>query len=114
MVGRMWRGVTRADDAERYAAYIERTGLREYRATPGNRGAWLLHRVDGDHAEFLTISLWDSVESIRAFAGDDVEQAVFYPEDDAFLVERDVVASHWHVTEPPGGDAPDRTDSLDR
>jgi heme-degrading monooxygenase HmoA len=114
MIGRTWRGVTRADDAERYAAYIERTGLRQYRATPGNRGAWLLHRVDGDRAEFLAISLWDSVQSIAAFAGHDVEQAVFYPEDDAFLVERDVVAHHWQVTEPVPPVASNRRDQHKR
>jgi heme-degrading monooxygenase HmoA len=100
MIGRTWEGATRAADAGEYAAYIEGTGLAAYRATPGNRGAWLLHRVEGDTARFLAISLWDSVDEIRAFAGDDVERAVFYPEDDRFLVERDLTARHWEVTAP--------------
>jgi heme-degrading monooxygenase HmoA len=58
-----------------------------YRNTPGNRGAWMLRRDDGDRSEIVTFSLWESREHIKAFAGDDVEQAVFYPEDDRFLVE---------------------------
>jgi heme-degrading monooxygenase HmoA len=40
------------------------------RADPGNRGAWMLRRDQGDRTEFLTLSLWDSVDAIRAFAGD--------------------------------------------
>ena len=45
-------------------------------------GAWLLYRVDGDRAEILTVSLWELMDAIHGFAGDDIEQAVFYPEDD--------------------------------
>ncbi len=101
MIARTWRGTTRAADAERYAAYIEETGLQEYRATPGNQGAWLLYRVDGDVAHFLAISLWDSMEAVRAFAGEQVERAVFYPQDDEMLVERDLHADHWSVREAP-------------
>jgi hypothetical protein len=41
--------------------------------------------------------LWDSLEAVRAFAGDDRQTAVFSPEDDRFLVERDPVATHHQV-----------------
>jgi len=100
VIARPWRGTVRAEDAERYAAYIQETGLAGYAATPGNRGAYLLHRVVGDQAEVLTVSFWESLEAIRGFAGDDIERAVFYPEDDRFLVERDLEAHHWVVVEP--------------
>jgi hypothetical protein len=105
VIARTWRGAVRADDAEEYAAYIRGTGLREYAATAGNRGAWLLYRVDGYRAEVLTLSLWDSLEAIAGFAGDDIERAVFYPEDDRFLIERDLEARHWVVggTAEPAG-----------
>ena len=89
------------EDAEAYADYIEMTGLAEYIATPGNRGAWLLHRVDGDRAEFLAVSLWESRDSIAAFAGEDIETAVFYPEDDRFLIDRETKSLHYEVTLPP-------------
>jgi heme-degrading monooxygenase HmoA len=97
MVARIWRGWTRRKDADAYVAYIEETGLSEYRATPGNRGAWMLRRDDGERTEFVTLSFWDSLEAIRGFAGDDVERAVFYPEDDKFLVEREETVTHWDV-----------------
>ena len=94
---RTWRGWTRAEDADRYVAYLRETGLSEYRATPGNRGAWILRRDVGDRCEFVTVSVWDSLDDVRGFAGDDLERAVFYPEDDAFLVERETVVDHWEL-----------------
>ena len=68
-----------------------------YAATPGNLGAWLMYRIEGDRAEVQTLSLWASMDAIHGFAGGDVERAVFYPEDDRFLVDRDLVAHHWVV-----------------
>ena len=97
MIARIGEGAARRDDAAAYADYIGSTGMAEYRATPGNHGAWMLRRDEGDRAEIITFSLWDSRESIRAFAGDDIDQAVFYPEDDRFLIERDLTVRHYGV-----------------
>jgi heme-degrading monooxygenase HmoA len=83
MIARIWRGWTAPEE--------------------GNRGLSILHRRDGDREEFLTISLWDSLESIRAFAGDDIQRAVFYPEDDRYLVERELTVSHFEYV-PTGTD----------
>jgi heme-degrading monooxygenase HmoA len=71
--------------------------------TPGNRGFSVLHRPDGDREEFLTISLWESLDVIRAFAGDDIDRAVFYPEDERYLVERELTVSHFEYV-PTGTD----------
>ena len=76
MIARIWSGAVRLDDADVYADYIRQTGFAEYAQTPGNRGAWMLRRDQGDRSEFIALSLWDSVEAIRAFAGDDIEAAV--------------------------------------
>ena len=100
MIARIWRGAVRADDAAAYAGYIQETGVEGYRTTPGNRGAWALWRVEGDRAEFVTVSFWESREAIEGFAGRDIETAVFYPEDDRFLVERDLTAYHYEVAGP--------------
>jgi heme-degrading monooxygenase HmoA len=97
VVARIWRGAVRAEDADEYVRYIEETGLREYRETAGNRGAWLLRRLEGDRCEIVTLSFWDSIEAIHAFAGDDVERAVYYPEDERFLVEHDDRVTHWEL-----------------
>ncbi|HEX6938970.1 MAG TPA: antibiotic biosynthesis monooxygenase [Longimicrobiales bacterium] len=91
------RVVEWAEDAEAYAAYLEETGLAEYRATPGNRGVLALRRVVEGRAEFLLISFWESEEAIRRFAGDSIERAVFYPEDDRFLIDRDLHVHHHEV-----------------
>jgi heme-degrading monooxygenase HmoA len=93
---RMWRGAVRTQDRDAYVAYIERTGMREYRKTPGNLDAWMLTRdlVDG-LTEILTVSRWESMDAIRGFAGDDIERAVYYPEDDRYLIERDDVVRHY-------------------
>ena len=48
MIARIWRGAVRAPDADEYTAYIRDTGIAEYLQTPGNRGAWMLRRDDGD------------------------------------------------------------------
>lgn len=93
----MWRGVTAARDADAYIGYLERTGLAEYRATPGNVAAYLLRRDLGETTEFVTFSLWESLDAVRRFAGEDPERAVFYPEDDRFLIARDLTVTHYQV-----------------
>jgi heme-degrading monooxygenase HmoA len=97
MIARAWQGAVRRADAEEYARYIHDTGFAEYGRTPGNRGAWMLRRDDGDRTEFITLSLWESVEAIRAFAGDDIEAAVLYPEDERFLIDGESTVTHYDV-----------------
>jgi heme-degrading monooxygenase HmoA len=97
MIARTWWGATRADDADAYLEYLERTGFSEYRKTPGNRSVLGLRRIINGRAEFLLISLWDSEAAIRGFAGQDIAKAVFYPEDERFLIDRDNHVSHYEV-----------------
>ena len=97
MIARTWAGATRASDADAYLDYLHATGLAEYRATPGNRGVLALRRIAGDRAEFLLLTLWESEEAIRRFAGDDIERAVFYPEDDRYLIARDEKVRHYQM-----------------
>jgi heme-degrading monooxygenase HmoA len=97
MIARTWRGAVRAEDAEAYLQYLHATGFAGFRETPGNRGALGLRRIVGGRAEFLLVSFWESEDAIRAFAGDDIERAVFYPEDERFLVERETRVSHFEV-----------------
>ena len=97
MVARTWRGWTRREDADAYVEYLERTGMRAYRGTPGNLGAWILRHDEGARTEFVTLTFWESLDAIRGFAGEDVERAVFYAEDDRFLVAREETVTHWQV-----------------
>jgi heme-degrading monooxygenase HmoA len=102
MIARIWRGITRESDKDTYFAYLQATGLKEYPAIPGNRGVWTLRRVADGKCEFTLISLWDSMDAIQAFAGPDPEKAVFYPEDDNFLVEKGPLVQHYEVLSAPG------------
>lgn len=97
MIARTWTGAVRAEDADAYVEFLHRTGFPEYAATPGNRGVLGLRRVVDGRAEFLLITLWDSEGAVRAFAGDDIERAVFYPGDDHFLIERGERVTHYEV-----------------
>ena len=96
---RLWHGATPAARADDYAAYLRKTGVKDCRATPGNRGVQVLRRTIGDQAHFLFISFWDSMDSIRGFAGADVERARYYPEDRDFLLELEPTVAHWEVLE---------------
>lgn len=101
MIARTWHGIVPAARGNDYQAYLERTGLPDLRATPGNEGVWLLRRTEGGRTHFGVISLWDSLSSIRAFAGDDVEQARYYPEDESFLLELEPRVTHYDVVAGP-------------
>ena len=90
MIARVWKEAVRRTDADAYAEHMGGTGIVGYAETPGNRGVWMLRRDLDELTEFVMFTLWDSLDAIRAFAGDDYERAVFYPEDDRFLVERDL------------------------
>lgn len=99
MIARIWRGVTRLADKDTYYDYLLKTGLSEYKDTKGNRGVRVLRRAYDDKVEFLLITLWDSWDAIKNFAGDDYEKAVYYPEDKKFLLELDPQVTHYEVLE---------------
>jgi heme-degrading monooxygenase HmoA len=98
MIARIWRGWVATGRMDAYVAYIEKTGIAEYHQTPGNLGAQMLTRDLGDgRTEVLTLSWWTSLASIRSFAGDDIDVAKFYAEDDEFLVDRETTVTHYQV-----------------
>ena len=71
--------------------------MQAARSLPGSRGTLVLRRRDGEQAEFVTVLLFDSLDHVRAFAGDEPERARFFPEDDRYLVERDLDVRHFEV-----------------
>src|SRR6058998_152356 len=97
LIARIWHGVTAAARADEYADYLERTGARECRATPGNRGVYVLRRIKQNRAEFTFISLWESVDAIRRSAGDDYEKAHPHHQDRHFLLELEPFVDHYDV-----------------
>lgn len=101
MIARAWHGMVPAEKSEAYHRFLLEKGLSDYRATPGHRGVYVLRRVEGGRAHFLLISLWDSYEAIRAFAGPEYEKAVYYPEDKDFLLEFEPNVTHYEVLVKP-------------
>ena len=97
MIARAWSGRTKKEHAEAYAQVVLDTGIAGMTQTPGNRGAWVLRRVDGEEAEFLVVSFWDLLENIKAFAGAEVDRAKYYPQDDPYLLERAKKVVHYDV-----------------
>ena len=97
MIARIWRGKVPAEKADAYHDYLLNTGLKDYRALAGSLGVQVLRRTEAGVTEFLLLSQWESLEAIRQFAGDDLERAVYYPEDDAFLLERTPKVEHYEV-----------------
>jgi heme-degrading monooxygenase HmoA len=101
MIARTWHGRVPAGKANAYYAYLLATGLMDYRMTPGNRGVWVFRRPDGDVTHFLLLTLWDSLDSIKAFAGPDYERARYYPKDSEFLLELEPLVTHYEVLGAP-------------
>ena len=116
MIARSWDGITRAAQADEYADYLRRTGFKDLRSTSGNRGVYVFRRREGDRARFRVLSLWDSMEGIRRFAGEDPERARYYPEDERFLAALDPNVEHFEVVaeggERPTGEAAALADEL--
>lgn len=94
----MWRGWVHTSRVDEYVDYISRTGLAAYRKTPGNLDAQMWTRDLGDgRTEVTTLSWWESLDDIRGFAGDTIDRAVFYSEDDDYLIDRETTVTHHEV-----------------
>jgi hypothetical protein len=99
MIARRWHGRVPADKADEYLKLMKDVGLPDYRSTPGNVAAWCLHRCEGDvvHVEMLT--LWEDLDAIRRFAGDELTKAKYYGFDPDFLLEMEPDVTHFDAIE---------------
>jgi heme-degrading monooxygenase HmoA len=97
MIARTWHGVTKASKADEYLDYLNKTGVPEYRSTKGNLGVYVLRRFEENQAHFLLLTMWESEDAIKGFAGSDIEKAKYYPEDEEFLLELEPAVTHYDV-----------------
>ena len=97
MIARIWTGRVRAENKEVYVAYVRETGMAAHLSTEGNQGSMIMTRLIGDTTEIKVLSLWDSYDSIRKFAGEDFETAVYYPEDEKYLLDFPEHSEHHEV-----------------
>ena len=100
MIARIWKGETPELKADQYFDFLKATGIKDYQETKGNQGVLVLRRLREGRAEFFLLSLWESWDAIREFAGNDVEKAFYYPEDPEYLLSMDPKVEHYEVLLP--------------
>ena len=87
MIARIWHGRTKTNDAELYRAYVVDTGIKALTSTQGNLGAEIWQKQENNITHIWVVSWWNTLESIRAFAGEEIEKARYYEEDKKYLLE---------------------------
>jgi heme-degrading monooxygenase HmoA len=97
MIARIWRGTTLESKADEYLQYLMATGLSDYQKTAGNKEVQILRRVRDGRAEFILVSFWESLDAIRNFAGENIERARYYPEDEQYLLAFEPEVEHYEV-----------------
>jgi heme-degrading monooxygenase HmoA len=102
MLARLWHGWTTPENADAYEAHLRSEVLPGIeRRIEGFRGVYLLRRVAGEEVEFVTVTLWDSLDAVREFAGEDCEVAVVPPEAQRILSHYDERSLHYEVLVEP-------------
>jgi heme-degrading monooxygenase HmoA len=104
MIARIWHGMVPVSKADEYLGLMRRVTLPEYLATPGNRGAWCLHRTEADVTHFEMVTFWDDIDAIERFAGDDFKMAKYYDFESNYLIEKEVGVRHYEVSSETSAD----------
>lgn len=99
MIAREWRCRCPQKHRDGFIAYLHETGVKDTRATPGFTGAQIFERDLGEKVEITLLTYWESLEHIKAFAGEDIEVAVLYPEDEKYELEPERHVTHYTVLE---------------
>jgi len=97
MITRMWHGKVPTSKAAAYRAFLNERAIPDYQSVAGNISVHILERAEGDITHFITLTFWEDMDSIKAFAGEDVEVAKYYPEDKDFLLEFEPHVIHYEV-----------------
>jgi heme-degrading monooxygenase HmoA len=97
MIARMWQGLSTAKNADSYTRHLSESVFPRLRSIVGYQGAYLLRRDLDGRANFLVLTMWESMQAVRRFAGDAPETAVVEPEARAVLSEFDPTVKHYEV-----------------
>lgn len=89
MIVRTWHGRTRSSNAEAYEKFTVERAVPDYASAGGLKKLYFTRRDDGEISHFLLITVWESMEAVKRFAGDDPSKAKYYPEDDRYLLEKE-------------------------
>ena len=99
MIVRTWRGRAPSSNPLAYIEHFRRKVLPELQRIEGFLGVSLLREDGPDHVEFLVLTRWASMDAIRAFAGDDIGNAVVEPDAVAALTSFDRTVQHYEVVQ---------------
>jgi heme-degrading monooxygenase HmoA len=94
MITRIWHGKTLIKDADEYLNFLLTEGTREYRETTGNLSVRVWQSRESEVCHFWTVTEWQDLEAIKAFAGDDYEKAKYYSFDNGMLLEFEERVNH--------------------
>ena len=97
MIARTWHGRTQTFDAEIYRNYVISTGIKDLTATKGNLGVQIWQKPEGDITHIWVVSFWDNYESIKGFAGNEIETARYYANDKNYLLEFEPRVQHYEA-----------------
>ena len=100
-IARIWKGEAEKSKANAFLEYMMKTGVKDFLVKKGNLGVFVLRRSGMKHVEFLMISLWNSTNAIRNFAGKEIDKASYYPEDEKYLVKLEPKVKHYEVLVSP-------------
>ena len=97
MIVRMWHGRVHHDDACAYREFLKQRAIPDYQSVKGNINVKILERREECATHFITMTMWESLDSIKAFAGEELETAQYYPEDKDYLLEFEPTVVHYDV-----------------
>jgi heme-degrading monooxygenase HmoA len=101
MIARVWKGWTKAEDADAYEKLLREVVYPGIQTINGYLGGYILRQDAKDETEFLTVNLFESLDAVRAFAGPDYEVPVFEPEARRLLSKVEPIARHYDVRKAP-------------
>ena len=97
MIARHWRGWTEVHNANAYECFLKTRVLPNLKQLAGYRGGYILRSDGADEVEFVVVNFFESIESVRLFAGDDYSTPVFEPEARLLLSRVEPIARHYEV-----------------
>ena len=97
MIARVWRGIAWPDKASDYVEHLRRAVFPELHQIPGFREAFVLQRKMNEGVEFTVQTIWESLDAIREFAGENVETAVIAPAAKPLLREFESSVIHYEI-----------------
>lgn len=97
MIGRLWHGWTRSEDADSYEELLRTKILPGFHSVAGYKGAYLLRKEGDVETEFVTLTLFEDMRAVRAFAGEDYEAAVVPDEAGKLLSRFDRRSAHYEI-----------------